>query len=68
MIPQHLTLSVSPKGKVHFVSMPDPYILTLCGVSIDRWHALETYNRYSRSVDCPECLIEMEKRGWEVPK
>lgn len=65
--PQHLTLSVSPKGKVHFVppyAYYGRYQKALCLTLIGSHVGDETFNLYPRPVTCNRCLAEMEKRGW----
>ncbi len=74
--PQHLTLSVSPKGRVHFVRVGFEFtpigscarVPALTPCCDQPWIAfvdtVEDYNRFPRPVTCKRCLAEMEKRGW----
>ena len=68
--PQHLTLSVSPKGKVHFVIAFPFEAICRTSSEYEPWIMVVGFrwNRYSRPVTCQRCLAEMKKRGWEVPK
>ncbi len=76
IIPQHLTLSVSPKGKVHFVSeiyysqkhWGKATFLTLCGlwIPLGNWgmNGSPEENHISRPVTCARCLAAIKERGW----
>lgn len=73
--PQHLTLSVNPKGKVHFVVDEGGWVYALCGLgaplrgwTYKGWPAIahDPWNQnQDRPVTCKRCLVEMKKRGWD---
>ena len=74
--PQHLALSVSPKGKVHFVRimLSVRAAFALCGnvpnprgrrYSFWMERNEKYFNAFHLPITCKRCKREMEKRGWE---
>ena len=71
MTPQHLTLSVSPKGKVHFVIVAQVYfraqsdrgLVSLCQMAEFPFIVVEKkWNKTFRPITCARC----KARLWEV--